>query len=95
MTDRPYEYGKKAPHAAERDEICAQLCYNYSMKKHWSVDTTELEKDPDAYAVWRLEQAINFGIRDSKIEAGELKKYWDKLDIDPDKKRFLSLILPQ
>ena len=65
------------------------------MRKHWSVDTTELEKDQDAYAVWKLEQAINFGIRDSKIESGELKKYWDQLDIDPDKKKFLSLILPQ
>ncbi|MGI0134735.1 MAG: hypothetical protein ACREBW_07255 [Candidatus Micrarchaeaceae archaeon] len=63
------------------------------MQKHWSVDTTELQKDPDAYAVWRIEQAVNFGIRDQKLSREELHKYWDRLDIDPLKKRFLSLIL--
>lgn len=62
--------------------------------KHWSVDTAALEKDPDAYAIWRLEQAVNFGLRDGKINAAELLKYWDKLDIDPYKKKFLALILP-
>ena len=68
-------------------------CYNTQMK-HWSVDTTALEKEPDAYAIWRLEQAVNFGLRDGKINAVELKKYWDRLDLDPQKKKFLALILP-
>ena len=60
--------------------------------KHWSVDETELKKDKEAHDIWRLEQAINFGLRDNKINKGELAKYWDKLDLDPHKKRFLELI---
>ncbi len=63
--------------------------------KHWSVDTTELKKSPVQYAIWRLEQAINFGIRDEKIHEQELRTYWDRLDLDPHKKKFLALILAQ
>ena len=61
--------------------------------KHWSVDTTELRKDSDAYAVWRLEQMINFGLRDDKISREDLIKYWDRIVLDPFKKRFMSLLL--
>ncbi|MEK7117346.1 MAG: hypothetical protein AAB861_01070 [Patescibacteria group bacterium] len=60
---------------------------------HWSVDEKELEKDPDKYNVWKLENAINFGLRDGKIKREILLKYWDQLSIDPFKKQFLSLIL--
>ncbi|MDO8517983.1 MAG: hypothetical protein Q7S26_01680 [bacterium] len=63
------------------------------MKKHWSVDTTELEKDPAAFAKWRLEQAINWGIREGKISERELREYWNVLDLDPHKKKFLALLL--
>ena len=45
--------------------------------KHWSVDTTELEKYPEAFAVWKLEQAVNFGIRNGKVSERQLRKYWD------------------
>ena len=61
--------------------------------KHWSVDATELEKDPKAYAIWRLEQAINFGLGDHKLNKSELKQYWEVLDLDPHKKKFLALLL--
>ena len=60
---------------------------------HWSTDTTELEKDPDAFAVWKLEQRINFGIGEEKINKAELMRYWDELDLDPYKKKFLALLL--
>lgn len=60
--------------------------------KHWSVETIELEKDPEAYAIWRLEQAINFGLHDGKIKRSELQKYWRRLDLDPHKKKFMALI---
>ena len=63
------------------------------LMKHWSVDTNALEKDPDALAVWELENAVNFGIRDDKIKKQDLLAYWDKLDLDPHKKKFLNLIL--
>ena len=61
--------------------------------KHWSVDTSELEKDPAAYAVWQLEEMINFGLRDGKIDRANLITYWDKLDLDPAKKKFLALLI--
>lgn len=69
-----------------------RVWYNHFMK-HWSVNTQELQKNPAAFAIWRLEQAINFGLRDSKIKKSELQKYWDALDIDPLKKKFLALAL--
>lgn len=61
--------------------------------RHWSVDTRDMRENKNAYAVWKLEQAVNFGLRGGKISRKELVKHWDKLDIDPAKKRFLSLIL--
>ena len=61
--------------------------------QHWSVDTTELQKDPKKFAIWSLENAINFGIRDEKINRQELEDYWDDLDLDPHKKKFLALLL--
>ena len=60
---------------------------------HWSVDTTELEKDPKAFARWKLEQAINWGIRDGKISEKVLREHWDTLDLDPHKKEFLAFLL--
>ena len=61
--------------------------------KHWSVDETELKKDPEHYAIWRLEQRINFGLGEEKLNRAELKKYWDKIDIDPFKRKALALAL--
>lgn len=78
---------------AVNNEMVSDVWYNSPMK-HWSVDPTTLQKDPDAYTIWRLEQAVNYGLRDGKIKEAELVKYWDRLDIDPQKKKFLSLILP-
>lgn len=62
-------------------------------KQHWSVDETELKKDPRAYAIWRLEQRINFGVGEAKIKKAELKKYWNEIDIDPFKRKALALAL--
>ena len=61
--------------------------------KHWSVETDELKKDKNAYAIWKLEQMINFGLGNEKIKKQELLTYWDRLDLDSSKKKFLSLIL--
>lgn len=60
--------------------------------KHWSVDTTELSKNKKAYTVWRLEQAINFGLGEGKIKKSDLKKYWPNLQLDPKKKKFLTFL---
>ena len=61
--------------------------------KNWSTDTTELEKDPEKLSIWRLEQLINFGLDDEKIDLNELRKYWDIVNIDPYKRKFLSLFI--
>ena len=60
---------------------------------NWSVDTKELKKDKKRFAVWRLEQLINFGADGEKINAAQLKKYWSKLRLDPSRRRFLSFLL--
>ena len=61
--------------------------------RHWSVDTAELQKDPRAYAVWRLEQAINWGIGEGKISKELLRRHWREIDIDPRKRAFLALFI--
>jgi hypothetical protein len=60
---------------------------------NWSVDTTELKKDEKSYAIWRLEQMVNFGLEGKKISQQELKKYWELLDLDLNKKNYLKMIL--
>ena len=61
--------------------------------KNWSTNTKELEKNPATFAIWKMEQLINFGLDGEKIKIGDLKKYWNVLKIDPSKKKFLSLFL--
>jgi hypothetical protein len=63
------------------------------MKNHWSVNTKELEKDRESFAIWKLEQWVNWGIGSTKASKIDLIKYWSKLDIDEWKKKALSLAL--
>ena len=46
---------------------------------NWSVDTTELKKDPEQYAIWRLEQMINYGEPGEKLAEQEVRKYWNSI----------------
>jgi len=62
---------------------------------NWNTDTTELKKDPEKYAIWRLEQLINYGLDGEKIDRKELLKYWDRLNIDTQKRNTLSYLLWQ
>lgn len=61
--------------------------------KNWSVDIKKLQKDKEKFAIWRFEQMINYGTDGEKIHAANLKKYWRKLILDPDKKLFLGFLL--
>lgn len=61
--------------------------------KNWSTDISELQKDKEKFSAWRLEQLINFGLGEEKIDLNELRRYWDTLDIDPFKRKFLSLFV--
>ena len=61
--------------------------------KNWSTDILELQKTPEKFFIWRLEQLINFGLGEEKIDHDELKKYWDTVNIDPLKRKFLALFV--
>ncbi len=54
-----------------------------------------LKKNPEEYAVWRLEQLINFGLDEERLDSKLVKKYWGKLQIDPKKKEALAFLLWQ
>jgi hypothetical protein len=62
---------------------------------NWSTDTTRLKKNPQEYERFVLEQKINFGLNNQKLSLKLLKKYWDKLKIDPSKKTYLNKIVWQ
>ena len=61
--------------------------------KNWSTDENQLKKDPEKYAIWKLEQMVNFGLGGEKLSAIALKKYWNKIVIDPARRKFLELLL--
>ena len=60
---------------------------------NWTVDLKELKKDKKKYAVWKLEQMVNFGLNGKKLDKKSLKKYWPQLNLDAKKKKYLSMIL--
>ncbi len=60
---------------------------------NWSVNLVELKKDKRQYAVWRLEQTVNFGLDGKKINRAEIKKYWKILNLDRNKKNYLKMML--
>lgn len=60
---------------------------------NWSSDFKGINKKSDDFAIFELEQAINFGLKDTKLSEVKLKRYWNKLTLDPKKRQFLSFIL--
>lgn len=60
---------------------------------NWSVDINYLKKYPEKYKIWKLEQLINFGLKNEKLDKNELIKYFNKLKIDPQKKKYLKFLL--
>lgn len=60
---------------------------------NWSTDTKKLSKYPEKYTIWKLEQLINFGLNGQKINFVELRKYFSKLNIDPQKRKYLNFLL--
>ncbi|MFA5248588.1 MAG: hypothetical protein WC415_05220 [Patescibacteria group bacterium] len=60
---------------------------------NWSTDLKELKKDKKKYTIWHLEQLVNFGLGKEKINSSELKKNWQKLDMDKSKKKYLKILL--
>ncbi|OGN08034.1 MAG: hypothetical protein A2750_01005 [Candidatus Yanofskybacteria bacterium RIFCSPHIGHO2_01_FULL_45_42] len=61
---------------------------------NWSTDEEKFKKeDPEGHKIWRIEQMVNFGLDGDKIPEEELRHYWDKINIDPARRKLLNLIL--
>ncbi len=62
---------------------------------NWSTDTKKLKKNPEKYAVWKLEQMINFGLDGEKLDKEKVKEMWDNIkgNLDPYKKRAIEYLL--
>lgn len=60
---------------------------------NWSTDTKKLRQHSKKFTIWKLENLINFGLNDSKINAAELKENLPNLDIDDKKRNFLNFLL--
>ncbi len=60
---------------------------------NWSTDTTKLAKNPRAYEKFQLESMINFGLDNNKLSLRLLKRHWNALTIDQDKKNYLAKII--
>lgn len=62
---------------------------------NWSVNTKSLRKSAEKYNIWKLEQLVNFGLNGEKINTKLLKRYWDRLNIDKNRKKILAFWLWQ
>lgn len=61
---------------------------------NWSVDVKKMKKEsPEKFRIWRLEQLINYGEPGEKIDEKLLRKYWQKIYIDPRYREFLAFLL--
>ena len=56
---------------------------------NWGVDTKKLQKNCEDFIIWKLEQQINFGLKGERLDLKLLKKYWNKLKLDPKRKKVL------
>ena len=62
--------------------------------RNWSTDTTRLKENSKAYAIWKLEQQLNYGLKEEeRIDYTLLKKYLPILNIDEDTRNFLEFLL--
>ena len=63
--------------------------------RNWAVDLSRFDKESPEFAIWKLEQLINFGLKGEKLDKERLTKYFYRLRIDPDKRRFIKFILDE
>jgi len=62
--------------------------------RNWSTDTERLQTDQEKYAIWKLEQLLNYGLYEGeKIERALLEKYMPVLNIDNDTRKLLEYML--
>jgi len=62
--------------------------------RNWSTNIQSLQKDSKQYAVWQLEQQLNFGLEEGeKINRKQLEKYLPILNIDQDTRSLMEFLL--
>ena len=61
---------------------------------NWSVDEKAFKKaDPQGHKIWRIQQLINYGLDGEKLSRKEVKKYWNRLYLDRETKKYLKFLL--
>ena len=60
---------------------------------NWSTDENHLKKNSEQYTIWKLEQIVNFGLNGEKIVETDLRRYWNRLTLDPSRQKFLEQLL--
>lgn len=60
---------------------------------NWSVDIKRFKQDKERFLIWKLNQLINFGLGGEKLDRQLVIKYWDRLHLDPSRRRFLYFLL--
>ncbi len=60
---------------------------------NWNVDSNRLKKNASKYDQFVLEQQINFGLNNTKINLKKAKRYWNKINIDPAKRNYLEKVM--
>lgn len=58
----------------------------------WDYDKKTLRKSKEGQ-ILLLERLINYGPGVQKIKLSEVEKYWNKLKLWPERKRFFELLL--
>jgi len=61
--------------------------------RNWSVDIKNLSKYPVKYKKFVLESLINFGTGGKKINKSVLRSEIENLSIDPQKKKYLKMLI--
>lgn len=59
----------------------------------WDYDQKNKGIQAAADPIWKLERMINYGLEGEKFNRAELTKYLPQLNIAPEKRAFLELLL--
>ena len=60
---------------------------------NWSTNTSTLLKNKELFTIWKLEQMVNFGLQGKLLSRTQLEKYWDRMQIDASRRKYLDLLL--
>lgn len=61
----------------------------------WDYDINEIKKSKSERAkIFLLERQINYGLfRGEKVALAKIKKYWNKLNIEPKRRRLFEFLI--